>query len=256
MKSCTTLLVGVIIGIITFFSFTSSIRANEILNDDFSSINSTNWVVNVPSGGTVDIQQNSFLHIFSQNGTASPYIYLKNVTIPENSFRINVRFMFSGPLNYGAGIVFSNKLLQNGTTTSLREGDTIFQIWPSSATTIGISSSICPLSVPSCVDTQNSTIITSVNLNTWNTFEIFSDENNSYRLYLNGSQIFITKPSSLKISNIWFGNPENRTNSTKRPEINIDYLNIFSSNNNLVRSTIIIPGLGASCLVLQQFSQV
>lgn len=246
MKSCVSLLVGSIIGIIAFFCSSGFVRANEIFSDNFSNSSiDSHWNVNVNPGGTVNLQQNSLLYISSVSGLSSPYIYLQGVTIPNNNYRINIRFKLSGSYNYGGGIIFSTKLLQNLTPVSLREGDAIFHIWPG-LSNIGISSSVCSQESLNCSDIQNSKVITSVGLDTWNSLEIYSDENNVYRLFLNGELIYTSKPSSLKISNIWFGNPERRTNNTKRPDIYIDYLNIYSPTTNTNRPTIIIPGLGAS----------
>ena len=245
MKSCTSLLLGSIVGILSFFFFPGDIWATQIYEDNFSFLNTNNWTTNVSGSGNVEIVDNSILRLSSSNDFYFPYVYLKNIEIPDNNYSIEIKYRLSGDLNYGSGIIFSDRLLPYNYQNLITLSDTIFQIWPDSKSVIWVNSAICKDDSIGCTSPFFSRIAPT-NINEWNTLKIVSDTNNRFYLYVNENLQFVSNISSSKIKHIWFGNPEKTTTSTTRPTVDIDYLSIYSNSQVNIFPLIVIPGLGAS----------
>jgi pimeloyl-ACP methyl ester carboxylesterase len=238
--SCILLLFGVV----AFSIFPRQVEATDIFNENFSSTigDHLNSVVN--SEGNVNIVDGSYLHVSSATSHSFPYLYPNNVQFPNSNYSIDLTFRFSGSLNYGSGIIFSDKLLQYGTTSDLSQSDVIFQIWPESASTIDIWSSVCQEN-DTC-STGYFSKISSFKNDEWHDFKIVSDTNNVYSLSLDGKIIFKSNQSLRKISTFWIGNPQYTSSEVLRPSIDIDSLLVSNLNEETVYPVIIIPGLGAS----------
>lgn len=101
MRLTKTLLFGIIIGILSFFFLPDKILANLIFEDNFSSINNNFWVTNNNLSGNIEIVDNSILRLSSSSDFSFPYVYLKNVEIPDNNYTIEIKYKLSGDYNYG-----------------------------------------------------------------------------------------------------------------------------------------------------------
>lgn len=244
MKSCLSLLVFAVIEIISLLLPPGIARGNELLIENFSNLSPSRWAVNNPNG-YVGIVDDSYLRLSSPVGYFFPYVSLTNFSFPINNYEIEIRFRLSGYLNYGSGVILSNRPIPYGDYNVFTLADTLFQVWPDENSNIWINTTICSKGSVNCIF-PSFLRLKSTSLDSWSTFKLTSDTENSYKVFLNGEQIFISHPSEERITNLWFGNPERTHTETLKPTIDIDYLYITSGNMVESYPLIIIPGLGAS----------
>lgn len=214
-----------------------------VYTDSFSNLDNSHWDVFQNSGGTVQITDSSYLSLSSVFGASFPYMNLKNVQFPLKNFSVEATLKFSGDVTYGNGIIFSDKLLPNGTSDDLVSGDLIFAAWPLNSSLVDISTSLC---LKESADCSNNTYthLAYVPTNEW--FKILITEKDGYYSISVGENTFQTRDSSRIISQIWIGNPQTTNNSQKWPTITLDSIKI--SDNSIINKTpvFIIPGFGAS----------
>lgn len=218
-----------------------SIGSSLLYLDDFSSIDLSHWEIFSNPGGIVNINSSNYINLSAIPGKFFPYMYLKNVTIPEYDYSIEVKIKYSGSLTYGNGLIFTDNLLSNSTTSNLGPNDYIFSIWPINNSTANIGSSLCLSNSVNCIDGSYNSII-NVPSNEWIELKIKA-EDNRYIVTI-GNQSFETQNISRKITSLWIGNPQKTNTVQNWPTIDVDYIRV--SVETKTKPTIIIPGLGAS----------
>ena len=227
--------------ILSFLCFPLSSRAsNTLFVDDFLNIDDVHWIIENNGGSTsVDGGQ---LSLSSPLIRSYPYVVLRNVIFPEK-YEVKIKFRISGNVNYGSGIIFSDRLIPNQTHSDLLDSEFIFQIWPIGRDLSFIRTRLCPDDSSICSETSTPTIITTFNSSNWNEVSIVFD-GSKYSLAFNDTVLFQSRSSSLLISKVWFGNPQLTESNNTWMNIDIDYFYIF--NSSVKTSTIVIPGFGGS----------
>ena len=232
-----------IIWILALLVFPINSLASSIFNDDFVNLDTNFWEIFAHSVGDVKTVDGTYLTLSAIQGYSFPYVYLKNVTIPDNNFTIETKFKFSGTVTYGNGLIFSDKLLSYGTYSDLASNDLIFAAWPLNSTTVDISSSLCLKDSIGC--TNGSYVhIAYVPSDVWTEMKI--EEIDGRYILTVGGQSYETRDSSRKISHFWIGNPQTTTQTQIWPSIHVDYFGIY--NNSIVNKfpIIVLPGFGGS----------
>ncbi len=218
--------------------------STQIFYDNFSEIDEQKWLLHYNQGG-ISISDGSYLHLESGSSQTSPYVYGETHTGTESAYDITTRFKMEGPLNYGAGISFTDKLLQNQTTADLTPDDVVFFIWPESPSTYSFWTTLCPKYEASCSGSAYRKI-SSFSSGQYNNLHIKRTED-FYEVHLNEE---VPKFFALDrdIEYIWIGNPQKTNTSTQRPTIFVDYIEITKEPVDVQQNTptIILPGFGGS----------
>ena len=221
----------------------SSIAYDTVFSDEFTFLDGNHWEVYPNLGGEVKIINNENISLSSVFGQHFPYVFLKNVQIPEDHYVIETKFRFSGSLSFGNGIIFTDNLLSNGTTDDLKPDDMIFAAWPLDSSTIDISTTLCLNDSINCTD-GSFTHLAYVSSQDWITLKI-AENGGNYRLFV-GNNIFETRGRSRNISQIWMGNPQTVNQYALWSTIFVDYINISRTITNNKTPVIIVPGFGGS----------
>lgn len=202
----------------------------------------TNWFINQNDGeilfhdGIVELI-GGYFYIF-------PYLYPEINIFPPLDYSIETRFRFSGNYNYGAGIAFTDILLNNDRPQEQTWDDVIFLAWPVAETNTFNFYSVPCLETDSVCDNDGSLVFEG-NFNEWQNLKI-TRENSVYYFFLNQTLINQTLPTEKLLSHLWVGNPQ-RTNHVFFPNIEIDYIHVEDLSSPPEKTPIIIlPGLGAS----------
>ena len=226
------------------FYFPRTIFANyNIFYDDFVNINANNWEIAANSGGLVNLIGGNAINLSSNHGMYFPYVYLKNIQIPDNNYSISTKFIFSDKFTYGNGLIFSDNLLTNGTNNDLSLDDYIFAIWPANSTQLDVSSTLCLKDSLDCSDGSYNHVLY-LPSGTYNEIEI-DDVGDHYVLNI-GNVKYETKDNSRNISRFWIGNPQKTNQDQDWSSIAVDYFKISVYEANKKIPIVIVPGLGAS----------
>lgn len=240
MKSCASLLVWVIIGIISLFCFPERVFAAYSFVDDFNSFNKDSWMIAPEEVGSISIISNSFMRLNAVNNTKFPFLW-KEIPVMDN-FEIKFDFLVSGTPNFGADIILTDKIIDNGTPIGVDWKDIVFMISPNPDSGFSVNTVVCPMDNNACVtDSFNDTLFQGSS-DSWNTF-FMQKYGGKYFVYINGEKILESSISNKQIRYLWFGSPV-KVWSVVWPTIDINNLTIKEENTNI--STVIIPGLGAS----------
>lgn len=188
--------------------------------------------------------QNSIVKLVGGDFYIFPYLYPEINIFPPFDYSIETRFRFSGTYNFGAGIAFTDVLLQNDRPQQQTWDDVIFLAWPIAGTnTFNFYSVLCLETDTIC--TGEGSLIFEGNFDEWQNLRIVR-ENSVYSFFLNGILINKTLPTDRLLSYFWIGNPQ-RTGFVLFPNIEIDYIHIEDLSSPPEKTPIIIlPGLGAS----------
>ncbi len=236
-------LFALLLVILAFFCFSQRVRAIEnVFDEDFSQLSNSNWNINTNQGGIVEIQDNS-LRLHSATSRYFPYVTYNGPTIPDEKYYIETRFKISGVLNYGSGVIFTDKLPVYGITSDVNASDVIFQIWPYNGS-VGIWTTLCPNDLGGCVG-GSYRLISTVSMNTWHEIKIYRSSDHKFTLYLDGVEYFNSSISNRNISKMWVGNPQTTSSQTTRADVYLDFLRI-SKEEQLITPVIVIPGFGGS----------
>lgn len=238
-------LFALLLVILTFFGFQSLVLASDtVLDDGFSTLNEVTWTVNRNPNGVVEIQD-GVLRLHSPRGKYYPYVVYNGLTIPNDSYTIDVRFKFSGLLDYGNGVIFSDKLLQNGVGSDLSASDVIFLIWPMSSSSVGLWTVLCPDDSSNCSEGSYK-FLTSFPSDVWRSIRIQQGSDTNFNVYLDEINIFKSRLTSRKISKIWFGSPQTTNTDVTRADIYVDRVQILHDVQAVKLPVVIIPGFGGS----------
>ena len=106
-----------------------------------------NWIVNMNDG---DVYFNNGIgKILGGQYNLYPYLHPKTIIFPEDNYSLQIKFKFTGNYNYGAGIAFTDFLIQNDRSTEQTWEELIFFIWP-----VAQKNTFIFYSVP-CLKTEN-----------------------------------------------------------------------------------------------------
>lgn len=225
-----------------FFQICSvgDIYALTVLKDNFDNINNDIWTVKT-NNGIVESSNGSML-LSSPQGYSFPFVHNKDNGIFGANFSLKIKYKFSGPLNYGSGIVLTDNLPNNGTLNDLTPNDAIFQIWPESENKFSIWTTLCEVTyIGTCLPSYKK--ISSFSPDVYQELEIVTFDN-KYELLVNGEKIDAVYSKTRNISYIWIGNPQLTTTSTIKARVFIDYIQI--EQPDIRKPVVILPGFGGS----------
>lgn len=212
--------------------------SNNYFYDDFSTLDDKSWSVDPNERKSLSIIDGSFIRFNPVNSNKFP---LLSKHFDENQSEIELRFRISGSPNYGAGIILTDKSIENNTTVGIDWKDILFIVWPNPQSGFEISTVICPKDQTSCTNNNFNESIFSGLSNVRYTLKIIN-KNDRFTLILDGKSIYESESSERKINQIYLGSPE-RTGGVVWPILEIDYFGAKKVNNMPV---VVIPGLGAS----------
>ncbi len=214
---------------------------DSVFEDNFLSIDDKKWLVN-QNDGLVEIQDGGILKLSSATNYTYPYIHTIDNTFPQSTYSASIRFKLDGQLNYGAGIVLSDKLIENSTPNNLSANDIVFLVWPETSTKHTLWTRLCEQGDASCsVSTLKK--ITSFPANAFQELKIDFD-GVLYSLTLND---ILTKRyiADIKLNYLWIGNPQRTSTTTIRPSVYIDFFKIVQPE--IAKTPVVIlPGFGGS----------
>ncbi len=229
--------------------FLGSFSRLYAFSDEFSSSLAANkWKVN-ENGGEITVSAGVLRLYKSGVSNMFPYVSSTNEFDFPVGHRLSIRYRILDPYNYGAGIVFRGSPLANGQITDLYHSDTYMHVWPEDQRgNIGILSiKLCGQDELDCsreYKSYKSWIIDE----DWRELVIEHNPLEIYEVYDGNELLFVSRPISPIISNVFFGNPE-ITPQAKNifPTIEIDYIRVEPIEVEDERDTIIfIPGMFAS----------
>ncbi|KKT55599.1 MAG: VCBS repeat-containing protein [Microgenomates group bacterium GW2011_GWC1_44_23] len=234
----------VVVFVVSFFSPSLILADGDVFLEEFNdqSVDLVHWQPNPNPNGVIEGVNNENVRLSSLNGNYFPYLYMKNVQIPDSNYSIEIKFRFSGNLTYGNGLIFSDSLATNGTPSDLAPKDYIFAVWVTSPTTAAIITTLCTTNLPDCTN-GTPVILSSITSTNWNTLRV--DESNGHFVITVNNLTFDTKDSSRRISNIWMGNPQKTNTAQNWASINVDYLYI-KDTLPLRIPVVVLPGYGGS----------
>lgn len=231
----------IIIFSLLFFASVNKISAsNFYFEDDFATSSAQKWITYTNSG--LVEHQNGVMKVSSAPSIFFPYLHTKEILTPDGDYLIRIRFKFDGQLNYGSGIIFSDKLLNNETPNDLVAQDVVFQAWPESESKYSFWTTLCEVDQTTCiVDTYKK--IYSFPANEYQNLKIIKTDG-QFSVYVN--EILLKEYSQTRdVKHIWIGNPQKTVSSTARPSIYLDNLTVEALQKEKT-PIIILPGFGGS----------
>ncbi len=224
-----------------FYFFFLKTEGCAYYNESFN-IKPENWIVNMNDGGVYF--NNGIGEILGGQYNLYPYLHPKTIIFPEDNYSLQIKFKFTGNYNYGAGIAFTDFLIQNDRSTEQTWEELIFFIWP-----VAQKNTFIFYSVP-CLKTENActndgAVVFEESFGVWHDLTIIKKDS-IYSFYLNGFYVNETVFTDRNVDWLWIGNPE-RTNSVLFPTLEIDEVKIKDLSLSPKKTPIILlPGLGAS----------
>ena len=100
----------VVVFVVSFFSPSLILADGDVFLEEFNdqSVDLVHWQPNPNPNGVIEGVNNENVRLSSLNGNYFPYLYMKNVQIPDSNYSIEIKFRFSGNLTYGNGLIFSD----------------------------------------------------------------------------------------------------------------------------------------------------
>lgn len=222
--------------------FSPSARAsNYYLKEEFSSLplNVNYWDFYNNQGTTSIVDDH--IRLSAPPGSTYPYILLKDGIIPSDEYSIELSFKLGGSLNFGHGIILTDKKLINGTTSDLQGDEVIFHLWPDTHNKVHLISTVCLINT-TCVEGEGRSIY-QLNFDQEYIIKITSSDNR-YVIQIDG-HIFETTNNNRKITNLWFGNPQS-TGGVSWGYLEIGHVYISDEVLQHKVPLILIPGFGGS----------
>lgn len=229
-----------------FFGPSSRLYA---FSDEFSSsLDANKWDV-YENGGEITINAGVLRLYKSGESNTFPYVSSTDEFDFPVGHKLLIRYRILDPYNYGAGIVFRGSQLANGQTTETYHIDTYMHVWPQDQLgNIGILSiRLCGQDELDCsreYKPYKSWVID----DEWRELIIEHNSLGIYVVYDGDELLFVSRPISPVIGNVFFGNPEITPQARNIfPTIEIDYIRVEPIEIEEERDKIIlIPGMFAS----------
>ncbi|OGD83672.1 hypothetical protein A2572_01475 [Candidatus Collierbacteria bacterium RIFOXYD1_FULL_40_9] len=226
--------------LVVIFCIRPEVYAAEYFFDDFDEIDQNYWQVYLNNGSVSST--NGSLFVSSQPSTSFPYIHNSFGIFPETDYKVTFSLKISGSLNYGSGVILSDKIIANSTQVDLGAQDVIFQVWPESQSVYSLWTSLCLTSDLSCNPSYKK--IYSFAINTTHKIEI-NAKDQIYSVLVDDVTIPQTYKKQRQISYFWVGNPQLTNTTTTRPSIQVDYIRVESLEEEK-DPVVILPGFGGS----------
>ncbi len=214
--------------------------ADKIYIDNFDTVDESKWTV-YQNYGSVSIIDGS-IKLSTPSGNFFPYLVSKPDIFPLLEYKLLTKFKIEGPLNFGSGIILSDKIFPNLDKRDILPSDIIFLIWPESNTTANLWTSLCPTTEPGCNQNQFRKIST-FNLNIYHDFKV-NYKNGLYDVSIDSNSIK-SYIASRNLKYALFGSPQETITVTSRASILVDFLSITSPAPEKEK-VVILPGFGGS----------
>jgi hypothetical protein len=228
--------------LLSFFLFhTRAVYAQSFFVEDFNTLDTSIWN-SFSNNGSITIINPGIIKISSPVRGIFPFIYKKFDLDSLNEYTLSTRFLIEGQLNYGSGLVLSDKIISNHTTLNLGPDDVIFQIWPEGQNMSNVWTTMCPENEIACSNSTYRKIFPAPNSTFHNL--VLRYKNNKYYVSID-NEPEKTYLANKKINYFWFGNPQETGTQTIRPSISIDYfkIDVPDAEKNVV---ILLPGFAGS----------
>lgn len=215
-----------------------------------SSLDPTIWQV-YQNGGRINISDGA-INISAENTSTFPFIYSKNNPIPTSgNFSLKFRMKYNRITTKGTGLLLATELPPNGAPDPSLSNPVFSRryflgIWqgPQSGFYFQYSGDCYnqSCSVPQILVWQKKNQDFD-----YHTIE-FQYLNNRYLIFLDGTNIFTSNPTSIRPTALWFGNPSVQGSGDKWANFEIDYIHIIPSlpSSPSLQPLILLPGLGGS----------
>lgn len=227
-----------------FFLLSLSYAQNDFIeefNGNLSNPSSWNIFENL---GTINFTSD-FIDVSSSHKRQFPFAYSTQI-YPINLDSITeIKFKFNNTpgYNYGSGISISDNIPPFPTNNHPTYEHSIIVIWPLVNNQFMISSSICPESNPNCPPGFNRIFTSSQSeFLVWHQIKI-EYQNNKYKVFVNGNELYSSVKTDKKPKFIWFGNPIRTATNVIWTSFSIDFIKIKSILNPPI---VFIPGFSAS----------
>lgn len=243
----------ILFGCFLFFSIAWSVLGSfsrlYAFSDEFSSSLDVNkWDV-YENGGEITVNAGVLRLHKSGESNRFPYVSTTDEFDFPVSHRLSIRYRILDPYNYGAGIVFRDSAISNGQITDTYHVSTYMHVWPQDQHgNIGILSiRLCGQDESDCSREYKSYKSWTID-DEWRELVIEHNPLGTYDVYDDNELLFVSRPISPVISNMFFGNPEITPQARNIfPTIEIDYIRVEPIEIEEGRDKIIlIPGMFAS----------
>lgn len=247
-----------------FLFFSSSVNVSygfdkeiPLFIDNFTSSNSAVW--SYYNGGSGQINYSEGLNLISEDSNFFPFVISKNNIFPTTgNYYFKVQFKYLETTNDGVGFGFGNIIPVYGLTYyPFLDSDMVkFQVWQDSIIKLNIDTRKCS-SVSICDNSRTNVYQSaSIDLNQ-HSIAIYNKNGITDFYYDNVKTISSPLVNTFwRPTVFWMGNLFQASSSRDWTDLKIISVESGSLEESVgVAKTIIIPGLGASCPVLQQFSQ-
>ena len=229
--------------------FLGSFSRLYAFSDEFSSsLDANKWNV-YENGGEITVSEGVLKLYRSGESNRFPYVSSTDEFDFPVGHRLSIRYRILDPYNYGAGIVFRGTALANGQTTDTYHLSTYMHVWPRDQLgNIGILSiRLCGQDELDCLREYESYKSWMID-DEWRELVIEHSSLGIYEVYDDNELLFVSRPITPVIRNIFFGNPEITPQSRNVfPTIEIDYIRVKPIEAGEEPDKIIfIPGMFAS----------